>query len=136
MPHLTWERFVCLTPPHLFASEAAQSGTDECHRRTLSPAPATSISSEKQALCGSNKQQESAEEECDEHLPDIERDDMLVRRLGTFQRRTTSPVHMYCPPLPVTPHLLQQRPGEAVAREKDLKTPREAERSENRSRSL
>uniref|UniRef100_A0A8B9VX78 LIM and calponin homology domains 1 n=1 Tax=Anas zonorhyncha TaxID=75864 RepID=A0A8B9VX78_9AVES len=108
-------------------SEAAQSGTDECHRRTLSPAPATSISSEKQALCGSNKQQESAEEECDEHLPDIERDDMLVRRLGTFQRRTTSPVHMYCPPLPVTPHLLQQRPGEAVAREKDLKTPREAE---------
>ncbi|XP_027312991.1 LIM and calponin homology domains-containing protein 1 isoform X10 [Anas platyrhynchos] len=108
-------------------SEAAQSGTDECHRRTLSPAPATSIGSEKQALGGSNKQQESAEEECDEHLPDIERDDMLVRRLGTFQRRTTSPIHMYCPPLPVTPHLLQQRPGEAVAREKDLKTPREAE---------
>ncbi|EOB04399.1 hypothetical protein Anapl_10644, partial [Anas platyrhynchos] len=60
-------------------SEAVQSGTDGCHRRTLSPAPATSIGSEKQALGGSNKQQESAEEECDEHLPDIERDDMLVR---------------------------------------------------------
>ncbi|XP_032042024.1 LIM and calponin homology domains-containing protein 1 [Aythya fuligula] len=127
--------FDAASKPQSKPSEAAQSGTDECRRRTLSPAPATSIGSEKQALCSSNKQQESAEEECDEHLPDIERDDMLVRRLGTFQRRTTSPVHMYCPPLPVTPHLLQQRPGEAVAREKDLKTPREAESTVTREES-
>ncbi|KAM9193593.1 LIM and calponin homology domains-containing protein 1 isoform 2-T2 [Mergus octosetaceus] len=128
-------RFDAAPKPQSEPSEAAQSGTDECRRRTLSPAPATSIGSEKRALCGSNKQQESTEEECDEHLPDIERDDMLVRRLGTFQRRTTSPVHMYCPPLPVTPHLLQQRPGEAVAREKDLKTPREAESTVTREES-
>lgn len=102
----------------------------------LSPVPAFDVISEKKTLCGLNKQQDSTEEECDEHLPDIERDDMLVRRMGTFQRRTTSPVPIHCPPLSLAPHLLQQQQGETVAREKDLKTPWEAERSENRSRSL
>ncbi|XP_075276867.1 LIM and calponin homology domains-containing protein 1 isoform X1 [Opisthocomus hoazin] len=113
--------------PRNESSEVAKSGTDDSCRRMLAPGPAFGIISEKQTLCSLNKQQESTEEECDGHLPDIERDDMLVRRMGTFQRRTTSPVPLHCPPLSVAPHLLQQQQGEAVAHEKDLKTPREAE---------
>lgn len=102
----------------------------------LSPDPVSGMVSEKDTSCSLNKRQESTKEEHEGHLPDIERDDMLVRRMGTFQRYTTSPVPIHCPPLSVAPHLLQQQQGEAVAREKDLKTPQEAERSENRSRSL
>ncbi|XP_071663521.1 LIM and calponin homology domains-containing protein 1 isoform X10 [Patagioenas fasciata] len=114
-------------PLNLITSEVAKSGTDDSCRRMLSPVPAFDIVSEKQTLCSLNKWQESTEEECDEHLPDIKRDDMLVRRMGTFQRRTTSPVPIHCPPLSLAPHLLQQQQGETVAREKDLKTPWEAE---------
>lgn len=128
-------RMFCLL--NLIASEVAKSGTGDSCRRMPSPVPAFGIVSEKHTPCGLNKWQESTEEECDGHLPDVERDDMLVRRMGTFQRHATSPVPIHCPPLSVAPHLLQQQQqGEAVAREKDLKTPREAERSENRSRSL
>ncbi|KAM6071438.1 LIM and calponin homology domains-containing protein 1 isoform 3-T3 [Theristicus caerulescens] len=108
-------------------SEVAKSGTDDSCRRMLSPVPTFGIVSEKQTLCDLNKRQEGTEEDCVGHLPDIERDDMLVRRMGTFQRRTTSPIPIYCPPPSVAPHLLQQRQGEAVAHKKDLKTPREAE---------
>lgn len=108
-------RIFCL--PHALhdplTSELAQPGTDE-HCRSMPSLATTDVISEKQ---------ESTKEESSAHLPDIERDDMLVRRMGTFQRRTTSTVPIHCPPL-------------SVAQEKDLKTPREAERSENRSRSL
>uniref|UniRef100_A0A8C2U0D2 LIM and calponin homology domains 1 n=1 Tax=Coturnix japonica TaxID=93934 RepID=A0A8C2U0D2_COTJA len=90
--------------------EIAQPGTDECFRSTPSPVATIDVISEKQALCSLNKQQESTEEESNALLPDIERDDMLVRRMGTFQRRTTSAVPIHCPPL-------------SVAQEKDLKTP-------------
>lgn len=129
--HFTWECFVCLTPPlNLITSEVVKSGTDDSCRRMPSPVLAFGIVSEKQASSSLNKRPESTKEECDGHLPDVERDDMLVRRMGTFQRRTTSPVPVLCPPLSVAPHLLQQRQEEAVTCEKDLKTPREAERSE------
>ncbi|KAM7113198.1 LOW QUALITY PROTEIN: LIM and calponin homology domains-containing protein 1 [Ciconia maguari] len=121
--------------PQNESSEVAKSGTDDSCRTMLSPVPAFGIVPEKQALCSLNKQQESTEEDCVGHLPDIERDDMLVRRMGTFQRRTTSPVPIRCPPLSVAPHLLQQRQGEAVACEKDLKTPREAESTVTREES-
>ncbi|GAB0188379.1 LIM and calponiny domains-containing protein 1 [Grus japonensis] len=124
-----------VSKPQNESSEVAKSGTDESCRRMLSPVPAFGIVSEKQTLCGLNKRQESTEEECDGILPDIERDDMLVRRMGTFQRRTTSPVPLHCPPLSVAPRLLQQQQGEAVAREKDLKTPREAESTVTREES-
>ncbi|PKK30794.1 LIM and calponin homology domains 1, transcript variant X4 [Columba livia] len=119
----TWKRLKLSGEP----SEVAKSGTDDSCRRMLSPVPAFDIVSEKKTLCSLNKRQDSTEEECDEHLPDIERDDMLVRRMGTFQRRTTSPVPIHCPPLSLAPHLLQQQQGETVAREKDMKTPWEAE---------
>nr|XP_013222067.2 LIM and calponin homology domains-containing protein 1 isoform X1 [Columba livia] len=116
-----------VSKPQGESSEVAKSGTDDSCRRMLSPVPAFDIVSEKKTLCSLNKRQDSTEEECDEHLPDIERDDMLVRRMGTFQRRTTSPVPIHCPPLSLAPHLLQQQQGETVAREKDMKTPWEAE---------
>ncbi|XP_025893204.1 LIM and calponin homology domains-containing protein 1 isoform X1 [Nothoprocta perdicaria] len=121
--------------PQNDSSEVARSGADEHSRRTLSPVPAISVASEKQTQHSLNKQQESTEEECNGPLPDIERDDMLVRRMGTFQRRVTSAVHVPCPPPSVAPHVLQQQHGEAIAREKDLKTPREAESTESREES-
>ncbi|KAM8808987.1 LIM and calponin homology domains-containing protein 1 [Eudromia elegans] len=121
--------------PQNDSREVARSGADECSRRTQSPVPAISMASEKQTQHRLNKQQEGTEEECSRPLPDMERDDMLVRRMGTFQRRVTSPVHVPCPPSSVAPHLLQQQQGEAVAREKDLKTPREAESTATRDES-
>ncbi|XP_075356104.1 LIM and calponin homology domains-containing protein 1 isoform X4 [Mycteria americana] len=124
-----------VSKPQNESSEVAKSGTDDSCRTMLSPVPAFGIVPEKQALCSLNKRQESTEEDCVGHLPDFERDDMLVRRMGTFQRRTTSPVPIHCPPLSVAPHLPQQRQGEAVAREKDLKTPREAESTVTREES-
>uniref|UniRef100_A0A8C3KTB5 LIM and calponin homology domains 1 n=2 Tax=Calidris pygmaea TaxID=425635 RepID=A0A8C3KTB5_9CHAR len=124
-----------VSKPQNESSEVTKSGTDDSCRRMPSPVPAFGIVSEKQTLCGLKKQEESTKEECDGHLPDVERDDMLVRRMGTFQRRTTSPVPIHCPPLSVAPHLLQQRQGEAVAREKDLKTPWEAESTVTREES-
>ncbi|XP_074010469.1 LIM and calponin homology domains-containing protein 1 isoform X2 [Numenius arquata] len=124
-----------ISKPQNESSEVTKSGTDDSCRRKPSPVPAFGIVSEKQTPRGLKKQKESTKEECDGHLPDVERDDMLVRRMGTFQRRTTSPVPIHCPPLSVAPHLLQQRQGEAVAREKDLKTPREAESTVTREES-
>ncbi|XP_074444017.1 LIM and calponin homology domains-containing protein 1 isoform X2 [Larus michahellis] len=123
-----------VSKPQNESSEVAKSGTADSCRRMQSPVPAFGIVSEKQTLCGLNKQQESTKEERDGHLPDVERDDMLVRRMGTFQRRTTSPVPVHCP-LSVAPHPLQQRQGEAVAREKDLKTPQETESTVTREES-
>ncbi|KAM6313626.1 LIM and calponin homology domains-containing protein 1 [Aegotheles albertisi] len=113
----------------------AKSGTDDSCRRMPSPVPAFGIISEKQTLSNLNKQQESTEDECDGHLPDFERDVMLLRRMGTFQRCTTSPIPMHCPPLSVAPHLLQQWQGEAVAHEKDLKTSWKAESTVTREES-
>ncbi|XP_065491010.1 LIM and calponin homology domains-containing protein 1 isoform X6 [Caloenas nicobarica] len=123
----TWQRLKLSGEPSLITSEITKSGTDDSCRRMLSPIPAFDIVSEKQTLCSLNKRQESTKEECNERLPDIERDDMLVRRMGTFQRHTTSPVPIHCPPLSLAPHLLQQQQEETVAREKDLKTLQEAE---------
>ncbi|XP_052636131.1 LIM and calponin homology domains-containing protein 1 isoform X2 [Harpia harpyja] len=123
-----------VSKPQNESSEVAKSGTDDSCRRIPSPVPAFGIISEKQTRCGLNEQQESTKEERDGHFPDVERDG-TVRRMGTFQRRTTSPVPIHCPPLSVAPHLLQQRQGEAVAHEKDLKTPREAESTVTREES-
>ncbi|XP_030305342.1 LIM and calponin homology domains-containing protein 1 isoform X2 [Calypte anna] len=115
-----------VSKPQNESSEVAKSGSANSGRRIPSPVPPFDIVSEKQPQSDLNNTQESTEEECERHLPDIERDDMLVRRMGTFQRCTTSPVPIHCPPLSAA-HLLQQQQGEAVACEKDLETPREAE---------
>lgn len=136
--HLTWECFICLTPPFiLITSEGGvKSGTDDSCRKIPSSVLASDIIPEKQTPWNLSKQQESTKEECDRNLPDLERDDMLVRRMGTFSRRATSSIPINCPPLSVAPYLLQQQQEEVVAHEKDLKTLQEGERSENRSRSL
>ncbi|XP_066041764.1 LIM and calponin homology domains-containing protein 1 isoform X1 [Chamaea fasciata] len=102
-----------------------KSGRDDSCRRIPSPVPSSDVISEEQTPQSLSKQKESTEEDCDRNLPDIERDDMLVRRMGTFPRRTTSSIPINCPPLSVAPYLLQQQQEEAVAREKDLKIPQE-----------
>ncbi|XP_071599759.1 LIM and calponin homology domains-containing protein 1 isoform X3 [Heliangelus exortis] len=115
-----------VSKPQNESSEVAKSGSANSGRRIPSPVPAFDIVSEKQTQSDLNNTQEGTEEECERHLPDIERDDMLVRRMGTFQRCTTIPVPIHCTPLSAA-HLLQQQQGEAVDCEKDLETPREAE---------
>ncbi|XP_054150583.1 LIM and calponin homology domains-containing protein 1 isoform X4 [Melozone crissalis] len=114
-------------PENESSEGGVKSGTDDSCRRTPSPVPVSDVISEEQTPWRLSKQQESAKEECDRNLPDIERDDMLVRRMGTFSRRTTSSIPVNCPPLSVAPYLPQQQQEEAVAREKDLKTLQEGE---------
>ncbi|XP_074760815.1 LIM and calponin homology domains-containing protein 1 isoform X1 [Athene noctua] len=124
-----------VSKPQNESSEVAKSGTDDSCRRMPLPVPAFGITSEKQTPCSLNKRQESTEEKCERHLPDTERDDMLVRRMGALQRHTASPIPIHCPPLSVAPHLLQQWQGEPVAHEKDLKTLQETESTVTREES-
>uniref|UniRef100_A0A8C0VKJ0 LIM and calponin homology domains 1 n=3 Tax=Cyanistes caeruleus TaxID=156563 RepID=A0A8C0VKJ0_CYACU len=113
-------------PENESSEGGVKSGTNNSCR-IPSPVPA-SVISEEQTPWSLNKQQENTKEECDRNLPDIERDDMLVRRMGTFPRRTTSSIPINCPPLSIAPYLLQQQQQEeAVAREKDLKTLQDGE---------
>ncbi|XP_057879727.1 LIM and calponin homology domains-containing protein 1 isoform X4 [Melospiza georgiana] len=114
-------------PENESSEGGVKSGRDDSCRRTPSPVPVSDVISEEQTPWSLSKRQESAKEECDRNLPDIERDDMLVRRMGTFSRRTTSSIPINCPPLSVAPYLPQQQQEEAVAREKDLKTLQEGE---------
>ncbi|XP_027747082.1 LIM and calponin homology domains-containing protein 1 isoform X1 [Empidonax traillii] len=124
-----------VSEPEKESSEVVRSGIDDSCRRIASAVLASDIISEKQTPCSLSKQQESTKEECHRHVPDIERDDMLVRRMGTFQRRTTSSVPICCRPLSEAPHVLQQQQEETVAREKDLKTPQEGESTVTREES-
>ncbi|XP_056345787.1 LIM and calponin homology domains-containing protein 1 isoform X2 [Oenanthe melanoleuca] len=114
-------------PENEYSDGGVKSGTDDSCKRIPSPVPASDVISEKQTPWSLSKQQESTKEECDRKLPDIERDDMLVRRMGTFSRRATSSIPINCPPLSVAPYLLQQQKEEVVAQEKDLKTLQEGE---------
>ncbi|XP_048158749.1 LIM and calponin homology domains-containing protein 1 isoform X2 [Corvus hawaiiensis] len=114
-------------PENESSEGGVKSGTDDSCKRIPSPVPASDVISEKQTPWSLGNQQESTKEECDRNVPDIERDDMLVRRMRTFPRRTASSIPTHCPPLSVPPHLLQQQQEEAVAREKDLKTLQEGE---------
>ncbi|KAJ7395788.1 LIM and calponin like proteiny domain 1 [Pitangus sulphuratus] len=124
-----------VSEPEKESSEVVRSGIDDSCRRIASAVLASDIVSEKQTPCSLSKQQENAKEECHRHVPDIERDDMLVRRMGTFQRRTTSSIPICCRPLSVAPHVLQQQQEETVARDKDLKTPQEGESTVTREES-
>ncbi|KAL8207478.1 UNVERIFIED_CONTAM: hypothetical protein K2H54_056929 [Gekko kuhli] len=64
--------------------------------------------SQKQTSSSLNEWHESSDEELDGSFPDIERDDMLARRLGTFQK-CASPVRTPCPPISVAGyHSLKQ----------------------------
>ncbi|KAF4790421.1 LIM and calponin like proteiny domain 1 [Turdus rufiventris] len=114
-------------PENESSEGGVKSGTDDSCRKIPSSVLASDIIPEKQIPWNLSKQQESTKEECDRNLPDLERDDMLVRRMGTFSRRATSSIPINCPPLSVAPYLLQQQQEEVVAHEKDLKTLQEGE---------
>lgn len=78
--------------------------------------------------------QDSSEEELDGSFPDIERDDMLARRFGTFQK-SANPVRTCCPPLSVVNHRPLKQPGNN-ALWGDWKTPPKTERSETGNQHL
>ncbi|XP_060134842.1 LIM and calponin homology domains-containing protein 1 isoform X6 [Zootoca vivipara] len=74
--------------------------------------------SQKQTASSLSEWHESSEEEVDGSFPDIERDDMLARRFGTFQK-STSPVRPSCPPISVVSyHPLKQQGKERKALQK------------------
>ncbi|XP_033015604.1 LIM and calponin homology domains-containing protein 1 isoform X3 [Lacerta agilis] len=78
--------------------------------------------SQKQTPSSLSEWHESSEEEVDGSFPDIERDDMLARRFGTFQK-STSPVRPSCPPISVVSYRPLKQQG------KERKTLQKAERS-------
>ncbi|XP_061441010.1 LIM and calponin homology domains-containing protein 1 isoform X11 [Rhineura floridana] len=82
--------------------------------------------SQKQTPSSLSEWHESSEEEMDGSFPDIERDDMLARRFGTFQK-STSPVCPCCPSISVVNYHPLKQEG------KQWKTPQKAE---SRSSSL
>ncbi|XP_065435829.1 uncharacterized protein LOC101941856 isoform X7 [Chrysemys picta bellii] len=102
-------------------NEVARSDTDEyCQGIQL----AACVVSQNQTPCRLSEWHESREEELDGSSPNSERDDMMARRMGTFQRQT-SPVCMPYSPMSVAHHPLQQQKG--VIHKRDLKTPQKAE---------
>ncbi|XP_019381585.1 PREDICTED: LIM and calponin homology domains-containing protein 1 isoform X1 [Gavialis gangeticus] len=107
-------------------SEVAKSGTDEYCSGTPSSVSAACVVPQKQTLCRLSERHESNEEELDGSLPETERDDMMVRRMGAFQRHSR-PIHMHSLPTSVGHHSLQQQ--KEVAHKKDLKTLQKAESS-------
>nr|XP_042697713.1 LIM and calponin homology domains-containing protein 1 isoform X5 [Chrysemys picta bellii] len=109
--------------PQNDSSEVARSDTDEyCQGIQL----AACVVSQNQTPCRLSEWHESREEELDGSSPNSERDDMMARRMGTFQRQT-SPVCMPYSPMSVAHHPLQQQKG--VIHKRDLKTPQKAESS-------
>ncbi|XP_067387267.1 LIM and calponin homology domains-containing protein 1 isoform X3 [Emydura macquarii macquarii] len=107
--------------PQTDSSEVAWSGTDEyCRGIQL----AACVVSQKQTPCRLSEWYESSEEEPDGSSPNSERNDMMARRMGTFQRQT-GPVCMPSSPKSVAHHLLQQQ--KEVIPKQDLKMPQKAE---------
>ncbi|XP_043369860.1 LIM and calponin homology domains-containing protein 1 isoform X11 [Dermochelys coriacea] len=107
--------------PQNDSSEVARSGTDEyCQGIQL----AACIVSQNQTPRRVSEWHESREEELDGSSPHSQRDDVMTRRLGIFQRQT-SPVCMPNSPMSVAHHPLQQQ--KEVIHKRDLKTPQKAE---------
>ncbi|XP_042324107.1 LIM and calponin homology domains-containing protein 1 isoform X3 [Sceloporus undulatus] len=110
--------------PHANSSEILLSKVDK-HNSSV---PDVSGISQKQIPSSLSEWNESSEEELDETFPDIERDDMLARRFGTFQK-STSPVRTTCPPISVVSSRppLKQECNVTLCRE--WKTPQKVERT-------
>ncbi|XP_060102314.1 LIM and calponin homology domains-containing protein 1 [Heteronotia binoei] len=85
-------------------------GDDEAHGPHVDASKITwsSKDSQKQTSSSLNEWHESSDEELDGSFPDIERDDMLARRLGTFQK-CASPVRTSCPPVSVAGYSLKPK---------------------------
>uniref|UniRef100_A0A670J5L2 LIM and calponin homology domains 1 n=1 Tax=Podarcis muralis TaxID=64176 RepID=A0A670J5L2_PODMU len=106
----TWDR--------LKVSGNSSEVMDACNS-SLSDACADS---QKQTPSSLSEWHESSEEEMDSSFPDIERDDMLARRFGTFQK-STSPLRPSCPPISVVSYRPLKQQG------KERKALQKAERS-------
>ncbi|XP_053109657.1 LIM and calponin homology domains-containing protein 1 isoform X13 [Hemicordylus capensis] len=113
--------------PHANSSEIILSNMDVY---TSSPLEAC-IDSQKQMPSSLSKWHESSDEDLDDSFPDIERDDMLARRFGNFQR-STSPVCTYPPSLSVVSHSPLKQQGNFVVYG-DWKTPQKSERFGSRT---
>ncbi|CAI5783878.1 and calponin homology domains-containing 1 isoform X1 [Podarcis lilfordi] len=98
--------------PHANPSEVM----DACN----SPLSDACADSQKQTPSSLSEWHESSEEEMDGSFPDIERDDMLARRFGTFQK-STSPLRPSCPPISVVSYRPLKQQG------KERKTLQKAE---------
>uniref|UniRef100_A0A670J5P8 LIM and calponin homology domains 1 n=1 Tax=Podarcis muralis TaxID=64176 RepID=A0A670J5P8_PODMU len=97
------------------ASSPKQSEVMDACNSSLSDACADS---QKQTPSSLSEWHESSEEEMDSSFPDIERDDMLARRFGTFQK-STSPLRPSCPPISVVSYRpLKQQGKERKALQK------------------
>uniref|UniRef100_A0A670J3G5 LIM and calponin homology domains 1 n=1 Tax=Podarcis muralis TaxID=64176 RepID=A0A670J3G5_PODMU len=101
------------------ASSPKQSEVMDACNSSLSDACADS---QKQTPSSLSEWHESSEEEMDSSFPDIERDDMLARRFGTFQK-STSPLRPSCPPISVVSYRPLKQQG------KERKALQKAERS-------
>ncbi|KAH0616234.1 hypothetical protein JD844_027205 [Phrynosoma platyrhinos] len=110
--------------PHANSSEILLSKVDK-HNSSV---PDVCGNSQKQISSSLSEWNESSEEELDETFPDIERDDMLARRFGTFQK-STSPVRTSYPLISVVSshQLLKQEQNVTLCRE--WKTPQKVERT-------
>ncbi|XP_061441003.1 LIM and calponin homology domains-containing protein 1 isoform X5 [Rhineura floridana] len=108
--------------PHANPSEIIMSHMDAYNSSLLDAC----ADSQKQTPSSLSEWHESSEEEMDGSFPDIERDDMLARRFGTFQK-STSPVCPCCPSISVVNYHPLKQEG------KQWKTPQKAE---SRSSSL
>lgn len=115
--------------PSCIASETMLSDTDKYNSSTLKAYGY----SQKPVPSDLNEWHESSEEELDGSFPDIERDDMLARRFGTF-RKFPSPVLAGYSPLSVVNHQLKQQGNIDLWR--DWKTPLGTERSETGNQQL
>ncbi|XP_066489014.1 LIM and calponin homology domains-containing protein 1 [Tiliqua scincoides] len=109
--------------PHANSSETMLSDRDPYNSSALKACEY----SQKPMPSSLNEWHESSEEELDGSFPDIERDDMLVRRFGTFQK-STCPVRTCCPSLAVVKHHPLKQQGN-VALWGDWKTPPKTESS-------
>ncbi|XP_061441009.1 LIM and calponin homology domains-containing protein 1 isoform X10 [Rhineura floridana] len=108
--------------PHANPSEIIMSHMDAYNSSLLDAC----ADSQKQTPSSLSEWHESSEEEMDGSFPDIERDDMLARRFGTFQK-STSPVCPCCPSISVVNYHPLKQEG------KQWKTPQKAERFGSRT---
>ncbi|XP_054846291.1 LIM and calponin homology domains-containing protein 1 isoform X2 [Eublepharis macularius] len=99
--------------PHADTSEMIWSSKDSYNSDVCAD-------SGKQTLSSLNEWHESSDEELDGSFPDIERDDMLARRFGTFQK-CSSPVRPSCPPISVVGHHPLKQQGNITLRKSSPK---------------
>lgn len=69
-----------------YGSEIILTNSEECN----SPVQDARTDTQRQQPSGLDEWHEDSEEESDDRFPDLERDDMMVRRFGTFPKAISS----------------------------------------------